>query len=184
MATRCVYMEGWIRLIFCVLGSQPVSQLASCNWPANQPCDKISTSQALGWSDMWWQEDWESDHIGPQSGVLALPLVPLEEWPTWPNPGKWHKWTLQPVIYVQYYIEWPFSVLYLCCLITYSCMHCREMLCRLCSFLTNFCISFHHQSDILLQQGTTFVKLLFSPEIRNVMQKVCQMYIWAQVNQT
>ena len=48
---------GWVRLTFCVLGSQPACQLTSCNWPANQPCDKISTCQALGWSDMWWQED-------------------------------------------------------------------------------------------------------------------------------
>ena len=24
-----------------------------------------------------WQEDWEPNHIGPQSGVPALPLVPL-----------------------------------------------------------------------------------------------------------
>ena len=93
---------GWVRLTFCVLGSQPASQLASCSWPANQSCDKISTCQALGWSDMWWQEDWEPNHIGPQSRVPAPPLVPLGEWPTWPKPGKWHKWALQPVIYLWY----------------------------------------------------------------------------------
>ena len=74
--------------------------------------------------------------------------------------------------------------LYLCCLITFSCTHCREMLYGLCFLLTNLHISFHHQSDVLLQQGTTFVKLLLSPEIRNVVEKVCQRYIWAQVNQT
>ena len=38
-------------MTFCLIGSQPPSQLASCNWPANQPCDKISTCQDLGWSD-------------------------------------------------------------------------------------------------------------------------------------
>ena len=26
-----------------------------------------------------WQVDWEPDHIGPQSRVPALPLVPLGE---------------------------------------------------------------------------------------------------------
>ena len=98
MATRCFCLEGGSGWHF-VLGSQPANQLASCNRPANQPCHKISTCQALGWSDMWWQEDWKPDHIGPQSRVPALPPVPLGEWPTWPKPGKWHKWALQPVIY-------------------------------------------------------------------------------------
>ena len=74
------------RLTFCLIGSQPASQLASCSWPANQLCDNISTCQALGWSDIWWQEDREPDHIGPQSRVLALPLVTLGEWPT--NQGQ------------------------------------------------------------------------------------------------
>ena len=64
-------------MTFCVIGSQPASQLASCNWPANQPCDKISTSQAVSWSDSWWQEDRGPDHIGPLFRVPALPLVPL-----------------------------------------------------------------------------------------------------------
>ena len=32
--------------------------------------------------------DREPDHIGPQSRVSALPLVPLREWPTSPRPGK------------------------------------------------------------------------------------------------
>ena len=91
---------GMVRLTFCLLGSQPASQLANCNWPASQLCDKISTCQALGWSDIWWQEDREPNYIGPQSSVPSLPLVPLGEWPTWPRPGKWHKWALQPVVYL------------------------------------------------------------------------------------
>ena len=61
----------------CLIGSQPASQLASCNWPANQPCDKISTCLAAGWSDSWWQEDKEPDHIVPLYRVPALTLVPL-----------------------------------------------------------------------------------------------------------
>ena len=34
------------------------------------------------------QVDWEPNHIGPQSRIPALPLVPLGEWPTWPRPSK------------------------------------------------------------------------------------------------
>ena len=128
--------------------------------------------------------DQEPDHIRPKTRVPALPLVPIGEWPTWPKPGKWHKWALQPIIYHWYYVEWLFAVLYLCCLITYSCMHCRKMLYRLCSLLTNLHISFHHQSDVVLQQGTTFMKVLLSPEIIYAMEQVCQRYIWTQVNQT
>ena len=44
-------LTGQVRLTFCLIDSQPASQLASYNWTANQPCDKISTCQALGWSD-------------------------------------------------------------------------------------------------------------------------------------
>ena len=59
-----VSAQGWVRLTFCAIGSQPANQLASCNWPVNQPCGKISTCQAVGWSDSLWQEDREPDHIG------------------------------------------------------------------------------------------------------------------------
>ena len=59
LATRCLYYGGVYlssgQLHLHLIGSQPASQLASCNWPANQPCDKISTCQTSGWSDMWWQ---------------------------------------------------------------------------------------------------------------------------------
>ena len=41
---------------------------------------------------MGWQVDWEPDHIGPQSRVPALPLVPLGEWPTSPRPAKGPYW--------------------------------------------------------------------------------------------
>ena len=157
-----VQSNDHIMLTFWLIGSQPASQLASCNWPANQACDMMLTCQALGWSDIWWQVDQEHDHIGPQSRVPALPLVPLGEWPTWPRPGKWHKWALQPFIYIWHYIKWWFAVLYLCCLITYSCTQCREMLYRLCSLQVNLHISFHYQCDVSLHQGTTFEELLLS----------------------
>ena len=99
IATWCLCL-GRVRLTFCLIGSQPTS----CNWPANQPCDKISTCQLLGWSDIWWQEDQEPNLIGLQSRVPVLPLVPLGKWPTWQRPGKWHKWALQSVIYIWHYI--------------------------------------------------------------------------------
>ena len=37
----------------------------------------MSTWQTLGWSDSLWWMNWGPNHIGPQSRVLALPLVPL-----------------------------------------------------------------------------------------------------------
>ena len=138
-----------------MLDSQSTSQPVSCNWPANQPCAKMSTCQTSGWSHCWWWDSWEPDHIGPQSRVPALPLIPLGEWPTWPRPDKWHKWALQPVIYHWHYLQGLFAVLYLHHLITYSCTKCREMLSGLFSVQTNVCISFHHQSGVLLHQGTT-----------------------------
>ena len=94
-------VAGRVRLTFCVIGSQPACQLQLAS---NQPYDKMSTCQALGWSDIWWQEDREPDHIGPLCRVPALPLIPLGKSPTWPRPGKWHKWALQLVIYLWHYI--------------------------------------------------------------------------------
>ena len=67
LATRCFYL-GRVRLTFCLIGSQPASQLANCNWSANQPCDKISTSQALGWSDSWWQKTGGLTTLAPVQG--------------------------------------------------------------------------------------------------------------------
>ena len=48
------------------------------------------------------------------------------------------------------------------------------MLYGLYFLLTNLHISFYHQSDVSLHQGTTFAKLLLSPEIRNAVEKVCK----------
>ena len=50
-------------------------------------------------------------------------------------------------------------------------MQCKEMLCRLCCLQTNLCISLHHQSDVLLHQGTICKELILSSEIRNVLGK-------------
>ena len=45
------------------------------------------------------------------------------------------------------------------------------MLYGLCPLQINLLISFNHQSDVLLHQGTTFEELLLSSEIRNAMGK-------------
>ena len=99
--------------------------------------------------------------LGPWPGSQHSHWFPLGEWPTWPRPGKWHKWALQPIIYHWHYFQGLFAVSYLHHLITYSCMKCREMLYRLFSLQTNSFISFHCQYDVPLHQGTTFKELLF-----------------------
>ena len=65
---------------------------------------------------------------GPLLRVPSLPLVSLGEGPTWPRPSKWQKSALQAIIYIWNYISWQFAHLYLCHLITYSYMQCKEML--------------------------------------------------------
>ena len=45
------------------------------------------------------------------------------------------------------------------------------MLSRLLSVLTNLCISFQHQSGVLLHKGTTLEELLLSSQIENAMEK-------------
>ena len=71
--------SGWhfVRQAVSQPASQPACQPASCNWPANQPGEKMSTCQTSGWSDSWWWKDWGPNHIGPQSMVPALLLIPF-----------------------------------------------------------------------------------------------------------
>ena len=67
--------SGWH---FVQIGSQPANQPASCNWPANQQCEKMSTCQTLGWSDRYCGgRTGGPTTLGLQSRVQALPLVPL-----------------------------------------------------------------------------------------------------------
>ena len=62
LAMRCLYQGVHLTNMMTYVVSQP----GSCNWPANKPCGRISTYQALGWSDIWWQQEQEPNHIGPQ----------------------------------------------------------------------------------------------------------------------
>ena len=48
------------------------------------------------------------------------------------------------------------------------------MLYGLHSLQTNLCISLHHQSDVLLHQGTTCKELILLSEIRNALEKSLQ----------
>ena len=52
LATRCLYQGGMsdhrVRLTFCAIGSQPASQLASCNWPANHHVTRYQTLSGFG----------------------------------------------------------------------------------------------------------------------------------------
>ena len=53
-------------------------------------------------------------------------------------------------------------------------MQCKEMLYGLCCLQTNLHIPLHHQSDVLLHQGTTCEELILSSEIRNALGKSLQ----------
>ena len=59
---------------------------------------------------------------------------------------------------------------------------CREMLYRLCSLQTSLLKSFHHQSDVVLHQGTTFKELLLSSEIGNALEKSLNKGLPVQMN--
>ena len=65
-----------VRLTLCLIGSQPASQLASCNWSSNQLCDKISTCQALSWSD-GGRRIWGPSTLGPSPGSQHSQWFPL-----------------------------------------------------------------------------------------------------------
>ena len=74
--SQAVSAWGRVRLKFCSIGSQPASQLASCNWSANKPYDKISTCQALGWSD-GGRRTGSPTTLGPSPGSQHYHWFPL-----------------------------------------------------------------------------------------------------------
>ena len=95
-------------------------------------------------------------HWAPLQGTGPPTSSPGGEWPTQSKPGKWHKWAMQPFIKMWHYLQWLFTDIYICNLITYSCTKSIKMLWGLFLHLTNLLISFHQQSSVLLHQGTTF----------------------------
>ena len=130
-------------------------------WPHWAPVQGSSTPTGSLWGVTYLTKARQ----GPLSRVPSLPMVSVGEWPTWPRPSKWQKWALQALVCIWNYILWQFAYLYLCCLIIYSYMQCKEMLYELCSLQTMLCISLHHQSDILWHNGTNYKELLFSSSI-------------------
>ena len=161
-ATRCLCLgEGQVYILCNSQSvSQPTSHVKKCQ-PVRLWVGQIVDGGRTGGLTT----------LGPSPGSQHSHWFPLGEWPTSPRPGRWHKWALQPFIYHWYYLQWPFAVLYLHNLITYSCTKYREMLLRLFSVQTNLLISFHHQSGVLLHKGTTFWELLLSSDIGNAMGK-------------
>ena len=82
--------------------SQPACQLQLASQPAMWQDINLSGFGLVRY--LVGRRTREPDHIGPQSRIPALPLVPPGEWPTWSRPGKWHKWALQPLIYLWHYL--------------------------------------------------------------------------------
>ena len=169
MATICLCL-GRVRLTFCSIASQPANQLASCNWPDSQPCDKISTCQTSGWSDSWWQEDRSLTTLDPSPGSQHSHWFPLGS----DLPEKARQVT-------QMNSAASYIPLALCSGTVYSFVSTSPNHIFLHTMLRNviwtmfspdqLLISFHHKSDVLLHQCTTFEELLLSPEIRNAKEK-------------
>ena len=146
--------EGQVDILF---NNQSACQPAAIG----QPCEKMPTCQMFDWSDSWWWENWGPNHIGPQSRVPALPLVPLGGVTYLTKARQVTQMSYAALIYHWHYLQGLFAVLYLHDLITYSCTKCREMLSRLFSVQTNLLISFHHQSGLLLHQRYYFLGTIF-----------------------
>ena len=101
----------------------------------------------------------DSDTLTPlwPSPQMATPHYSPGGWPTWSKPGKWHKWAMQLFMSMWHYLQWLFTNMYICHLITYSCTKSIKMLWGLFLPLTNLLISLHQQSSVSLHQGTTFI---------------------------
>ena len=110
----------------------------------------------------------------PSPQMLTPHWFPRWEWPTWLKPGKWHKWAMQLFINMWHYLQWLFTNMYICHLITYSCTKSIKMLWGLFLPLTNLLISLHQQSHVLLHQGTTFIHSLLwcSANFYNISQNM------------
>ena len=119
MATRCLcLLEGKVDIMF---NRQSASKLDICNWPANQPCDKISTFQALGWSD-GGRRTGSPTTLGPSPGSQHSHWFPLGS----DLPDQGQAIDTNELCSPLYTIG---TIVRDCLhLITYSCMKCREML--------------------------------------------------------
>ena len=64
----------------------------------------------------------------PPDPLMATPTSSPGGWPTWLKPGKWYKWAMQLFINIWHYLQWLFTNMYTCHLITYSCTKSIKML--------------------------------------------------------
>ena len=117
LATRCICLgEGQVDILWDSQPAQPTSHVKTCQ-PVRLWVGHIVGSMRTGGPTT----------LGPSLGSQHSHWFPLGELPTWPRPGKWHIWVLQPFMYHWHYLQGLFAVLYLCDLIRYSCTTCREM---------------------------------------------------------
>ena len=109
-----------------------------------------------------WQVDWEPDHIGPQSRVSALPLVP------WGGdlPGQDQASNKNELCRLLY----TFGTIFCECFhihiyaMSSHILTCNIKKCYMDYFL-HLCISLHYQSDVLQHNGTNYKQLYFSSDI-------------------
>ena len=142
-------------MTFCVIGSQPASQPASqpTSLPAiiGQPTSHVTRYKPVR---LWVVQIFGGRRTGSQTTLGPSPGSQHSHWfPLGSDlPDQSQASDTNELCSLLYAFGTTFrahlQLLYLCCLITYSCMHCREMLYGLCSLLTNLHTSFHHQSDV------------------------------------
>ena len=147
LATRCLCLgEGQLDILLD-------SESATISRPTShvQKCQPVRVGHIVGGG-----RTGGPDPIGPQSRVPCLPLVPLEG-VTYLTKARQVTQMSSAALYIPLaLLTVTVCSLYLCHLITYCCTICREILSWLFSVLTNLCISFCHQSGVLLHKGTTF----------------------------
>ena len=151
---------GRVRLTFCLKGSQPASHVTKY-----QPV-RLWVGQIVG-----GRRTVSLTTLGPCQGSQHSHLFPLGS--ELPDQGQATDTNelCSPLYTTGTTFRDHLQFFYLYHLITYSCTKCREMLYTLFSLHTNLLISFHHKSDVLLHQGTTFKELLLSSQTRNAMEK-------------
>ena len=147
-------VTGRVRLKFCVIGSQPACQLQLASQPAM-------------WQDINLSDFGLVRYLVAGAPGAWLHWAAVQE-PSIPTGSPWGvtyltkarqvKQMSPTASYIHLALCLVTAVLYLCCLITYSCAQCREMLCWLCSLQTNLHIAFHH-TNILLSKNYFYLHI-------------------------
>ena len=153
------HVSPWVegQVILCVIGSQPASQLSSCNWASQPVMSQDINLSGFGLVRYQWQEDWEPNHIEPQHSHW----FPLGS----DLPDKATQVT--EMSSTACYIHLALCLVTICSFVSVlpnhiSCAQCREMLYRLYSLQINLYISFPPSIWCITTpryyfQGTTFI---------------------------